>query len=389
MAEATKPTLGELVLVFLRLGCTAFGGPAAHIAMIRSELVERRKWVSEGDFIDMLGAASLVPGPTSTELALHIGYKLASLSGLAAVGISFILPAFLLVLALAALYVAYGSLPAFTAVLHGLKPVVLAVVFQAVWLLSITVFKTNWLRLLALLVVLFSCLGRPPAILLFAAGLLAALVHYLKSKPPRENLTMVILTGACSFVISGTWLLGAFSPAVSKFSLSALALYFLKIGAVLYGSGYVLLAFLRSDLVERYHWLTSAQLLDAVAVGQLTPGPLFTTATFIGYVLGGVFGAMLATVAIFLPGFVFVAVTAPLIQKMRSSTLSGYFLDAVNAAALALMTTVLYQLGREALYGWFPQVIALLSTFLLLRYKVNSLWLMLVGAICGLIFLKS
>jgi chromate transporter len=389
MVEENKPALRDLLVVFLRLGGTAFGGPAAHIAMMRSELVERRRWVAEADFADMLGAASLVPGPTSTELALHIGYKLAALPGLLIVGLSFIFPAFLLVLALSALYVKYGSLPACVSILHGLKPVILAIVFQAVWQLSLTVLKNNWLRVLTLLVAIFACLGVFPSILLFAAGLGAAFCYYLRSKAPRENLTMAILTAVCTFVISGSWLLSALTAVGSKFSLTALTLYFLKIGAVLYGSGYVLLAFLRTDLVERYHWLTTAQLLDAVAVGQLTPGPLFTTATFVGYILGGTVGALLATIAVFLPGFVFVALTAPLIKKMRSSALAAHFLDAVNAAALALMATVLYRLGREALYDWLPLAIALLSAFLLVRYKINSLWLMMAGAIIGFFFLKS
>jgi chromate transporter len=386
MSEAAAaPSLVQIGLVFLRLGCTAFGGPAAHIAMMKAELVERRKWISGADFVDLLGAASLIPGPNSTELALHIGYKLAGFSGLFLVGVSFILPAFLLVSAFAAVYVKYGSVPVFTAVFYGLKPVILAIVFQAVWQLSFTTLKNITLAILAFFVVVFYCFGVSELVLLFASGLLSAIFHYAKNKEHRENTAMLVLSAACTLLIGGSVLLAALAPGSLKYSLSSLALYFLKLGSVLYGSGYVLLAFLRTDLVERYHWLSTAQLLDAVAVGQLTPGPLFTTATFVGYLLGGEVGAIVATVAIFLPGFVFVALTAPLVKKMRASALAAHFLDAVNAAALALMATVLFRLGRGALIDWPSLMIALLSAFLLVRYKINSLWLMLLGALVGLL----
>lgn len=387
--KATRPSLAAIAAVFLRLGSTAFGGPAAHLALMEEELVRKRNWLSRQDFLDMLGAASLIPGPNSTEMAIHVGYKMGGLPGLVIAGICFILPAFLMVSALAWLYLKFDKLPMVTAILYGLKPVVIAIVFQALYLLAKTSLKTTVLKITGLCVAALYLLGMNELVLLFGCGLVAAIFHFAKSPQPREVRTLTILTAACTSLLGGTYLLSAYSLEAASYSPAALFLYFLKLGSVLYGSGYVLLAFLRTDLVENYHWITSAQLLDAVAMGQITPGPLFTTATFVGYLLGGPTGAVTATIGIFLPAFLLVAFTAPLIKRMRASTLAGHFLDAVNAASIALMAGVFLQLGRAALIDLPTVIIASSSAIFLVRFKVNSLWLMLGGAIAGVIFAQG
>ena len=383
--QATRPSLATIATVFLRLGGTAFGGPAAHIALMDEELVRKRNWLSRQDFLDMLGAANLIPGPNSTELAIHVGHKMGGMPGLLIAGICFILPAFLMVSALAWLYIQYGKLPAMTAVLYGLKPVVIAIVFQALWLLAKASLKTTSLKITLPIVAALYLLRVNELVLLFGCGLAASVFHFAKSQPPRELRAMAILTSASSALLTGAYLLAAYTPKAMAYSPAALFFYFFKLGSVLYGSGYVLLAFLRTDLVENYHWITSAQLLDAVAIGQTTPGPLFTTATFVGFLLGGPTGAATATIGIFLPAFLLVAVTAPLIKRMRASALAGHFLDAVNAAAISLMAGVLLQLGRAALIDLPTVVIAVSSAIFLIRFKLNSLWLMLGGAMAGFI----
>ncbi|MBP9090919.1 chromate efflux transporter [bacterium] len=387
--KATRPSLATIATVFLRLGSTAFGGPAAHLALMEEELVRKRNWLSRQDFLDMLGAASLIPGPNSTEMAIHVGYKMGGLPGLVIAGICFISPAFLMVSALSWLYLKFDKLPMVTAILYGLKPVIIAIVFQALWLLAKTSLKTLPLNITALFVALLFLLGANELALLFGCGLVAAIFHFAKSPQPREIRVLTILAAACTSILGGTYLLSAYSLEAVSYSPAVLFLYFLKLGSVLYGSGYVLLAFLRTDLVESYHWISSAQLLDAVAVGQITPGPLFTTATFIGFILGGPTGAAVATIGIFLPAFFLVAFTAPLIKRMRASILAGHFLDAVNAASIALMAGVLLQLGRAALVDLPTVIIAASSAIFLIRFKVNSLWLMLGGAIAGFIFAQG
>jgi len=384
--SACRPSLLTIAIVFLRLGGTAFGGPAAHIALMEMELVQRRKWLSREDFLDLLGAANLLPGPNSTEMAIQIGYKKGGFAGLAIAGVCFILPAFLMVSAIAALYLRFGKLTTISAVLYGLKPVIIAIVFQALRVLSKTSLKTSQLKVTAVVVFALYLLGVNEIALLFGCGLIATVVHFAKAEGPRETLMLTIVGSVCTALIAFTYFLSSYTPKNLAYSPAALFLYFLKIGSVLYGGGYVLLAFLRSDLVENYHWVTSTQLLDAVAVGQITPGPLFTTATFIGFTLGGPMGAVLATVGIFLPAFVLVALTAPLIKNMRTSALAGKFLDAVNAAAIALMAGVLFQLARDAFIDAPAVLIGVVSGLILVRFKPNSLWLMLGGAITGFIF---
>jgi chromate transporter len=307
--SSQSSSLTEIILLFLRLGVTAFGGPAAHIAMMREEVVQRRKWLDDEQFLDLLGATNLIPGPNSTEMAIHIGYARAGWPGLVAAGICFILPAMLIVLGLAWVYVQYGSTPAGSGLLYGVKPVVIAIIAQALWGLGQKAVK-GWLTAVAgIAVFALYFLGVNEIALLFAAGIAVMLIQNVGRLDKEKAAGWLIpLAG-----LNGSLLLQR------PFSLPILFLTFLKIGSVLYGSGYVLLAFLRADFVERLGWLTDQQLIDAVAVGQVTPGPVFTTATFIGYLVGGTAGALLATLGIFLPSFIFVAISNPLIPRMRRS----------------------------------------------------------------------
>jgi chromate transporter len=417
--------LREVAGVFLRLGFTAFGGPAAHIAMMRRELVERRGWLTDARFADLLGVVNLIPGPNSTELAIYLGYLRAGWPGLALAGVCFIGPAMLIVLALAAVYVASGSLPELRWALYGIQPVVVAIIAQALLGLGRTVLHGVLRVAVALAVLVLFLLGVNPLPLLFGGGVLYALlwlpparkgvlgnaesrgvhaeVHGGQKSGTREK------TEATHHDVGGSSesaqlpensaqlrdtpspsdappSLGALVAAAGvPFSQVTLFLTFLKIGAVLYGSGYVLLAFLRNDFVLRLHWLTDRQLLDAVSVGQFTPGPVFTTATFIGYVVGGVPGALLATLGIFLPSFVFVGLISRLADTLRRQALTSALLDGVNAAALGLMAAVLAQLGRAALGDSLTWALALVSLAVLLRFKLNSAWLILAGAIIGLL----
>jgi chromate transporter len=365
-------TLRELAGFFLRLGTTAFGGPAAHVAMMEDEVVRRRGWMSREEFLDRLSAANLVPGPSSTELAIHIGLQRAGLAGLLVAGICFILPAALIVGVIAWAYVRWGSLPALAGILRGVKPVVVAVVLQALVGFGRTALKGPASVVLALLAAFAAALGVDALLVLVVAGL-ASLSLRAAARPPSAGAALAL-----------PWpILHALAPATAPFTLPGLFLVFLEIGSVLFGSGYVLLAFLRTDLVQRLGWLTEAQLLDAVAVGQVTPGPVFTTATFIGYLLGGAAGAAVATAGIFLPAFVLVGVSGPLVPRLRRSPLAGAFLDGVNVASLALMAVVTAQFGAGALRGLPGIVLFAGSAVLLLRYRVNSSWLVLGGAVLG------
>ncbi len=320
----TNPqTLREIAVSFLRLGTTAFGGPAAHIAMMEEEFVRRRGWLSHAEFLDMLGATNLIPGPNSTEMAIHIGHQRAGWKGLVVGGVCFIVPAMLIVTAAAWAYVRFGSLPQFQAIMYGIKPVIVAVVLQALWRLAPTAAKSIFLALVGAIAVAAAMLGVSPLMILFVAGAVAAASARIGwGRRPAAAFAAPRWPGIVQMLKSA----GA-AAALAPFSLLGLFLFFLKVGAVLYGSGYVLLAFLQTDLVDRLHWITQSQLLDAVAVGQVTPGPVFTTATFIGYLLGGTTGAVVATIAIFLPGFIFVAASRPLIPRIRRSTIAGAFLD--------------------------------------------------------------
>jgi chromate transporter len=376
--DQNRVPLAEVVLLFLKLGVLAFGGPAAHIALMRDEVVNRRRWITDDQFLDLLGAANLIPGPSSTELAIFLGYKRAGRLGLVLAGICFILPAMLIVLALAWAYVRFGSRPEAAAILYGIKPVIIAIIVQALWGLGRTALKGMLLGALGAVVLALYLLGMTPIVLLFGAGLLVMLV--------RNSGRLFRAEGAAALVPLPHLLAPLTTPmATLSVSLGTLFLTFLKIGSVVFGSGYVLLAFLHDDFVTRLGWLTNRQLVDAVAIGQMTPGPVFTTATFIGYVVGGVSGALLSTLAIFLPSFVFVAVLFPLVPRLRASPWTASLLDGVNAAALGLMAAVTWQLGQAAIVDALTAVVMLTAGALLFRFRVNSAWLIAGGAIVGIV----
>jgi chromate transporter len=375
--EEQKVSLAELAAVFLKLGTIAFGGPAAHIAMMEQEFVRKRHWITEADFLDRLGAASLIPGPSSTELAIFIGHAKRGWPGLVVAGSCFIFPAATMVSIIAAGYVRYGSLPRVQGILYAIKPVVIAIILQALWNLARTAFKTRFLFLVGAITLLLGFVWSEPLLVLACGGLLAA-APFLLQKKARPTLTMLPSVATSSALAAvGT---GAM---VAPVSLARLFLSFLKIGAVVFGSGYVLLAFLRTEFVTRLHWLTEKQLVDAVAVGQVTPGPVFTTATFIGYLLAGVPGALVSTVAIFLPGFFFVAFTGRLLPKIRQSPLASCILDGIVVGSLSLMAVVAWQLGRSAIVDWLTLVLALASLVALLRFRANSVWLIAAAALVG------
>ncbi|HLK05916.1 MAG TPA: chromate efflux transporter [Candidatus Acidoferrum sp.] len=363
----------EIAAAFLRLGFTGFGGAAAHIAMMEQEFVQRRKWLSREDFVDRVGAVSLLPGPSSTELAIYLGELRGGIAGLLIAGSSFILPSAVMVGALAWAYQRYGTTPQLGAILFGVKPVVVALIVQAVWSLARVAVKSVELAVLAAVVLGLAAVHVSAVALLIGTGIAWIVAERFAGKRSGANAAGGILAQ-----------LGAAAGGVSLPSVAGVFLYFLKVGAVLFGSGYVLLAVLRADLVERLHWLTENQLLDAIAVSQGTPGPFFTVATFVGYVIAGWKGATLATVGMFLPAFVFVAITAKYLARLRKSPMASAFLDGVNAAAVALMAFVGWQFARETLLSATPIGMAAVAAVLLIRFRVNSAWLILGGALAGL-----
>ncbi len=389
MPNPSSTSLAELAGLFLRLGGTAFGGPAAHIALMEEEVVRRRGWLTQQQFLDLLSAANLIPGPNSTELAIHIGYARRGWAGLLVAGVCFILPAMLLVMGFAWAYLRFGSLPALSGVLYGVKPVIVAVVAQALWSLGQSALQSGPLRIVAGVALLLGLLGVNELLLLFGAGVAMGAVRWPTLAHKQVPPALLKLVGAVAALALLPALLGLGPGEVGAaggarpLGLLPLGLAFVKIGSVLYGSGYVLLAFLDADLVQRFHWLTPGQLLDAVVVGQVTPGPVFTTATFVGYLLLGWPGALVATVGIFLPAFVFVGLSIRLVAQLRESPLAGAFLDGLNAASWALMAAVSLTLARTALLDLATVALALVSGWLLLRYRVNSAWLVLGGAALG------
>ena len=381
-ARGDQGTLGEVVRLALKLGFTAFGGPAAHIATLRDEAVTRRKWLTDEHFLDLLGATNLIPGPNSTEMVIHVSHVRAGWRGLIAGGVCFILPAALIVLALAWTYVEYGTTPTAEWLLYGIKPVIIAVVVQALWGLGKTAVKGVFLLIVGVATLALYLLGFNEIALLLGGGLLVTVVRNMRRLLHSGATPAVFLAPLVGF--SPIWLAQPTTPAPT--SLAQLFLIFLKIGAVLYGSGYVLLAFLRNDLVNRTGWLTDQQLLDAVSIGQFTPGPVFTTATFIGYVVGSWPGAILATIGIFLPSFLFVAAVNPIVPRLRRSPWMGAFLDGVNVAALGLMAAVTWELGRAAIVDVLTAVLALIAAVLLIRFKLNSAWLVVGGGLLALVY---
>lgn len=376
-------SLREIAVLFLKLGTTAFGGPAAHIAMMEEEVVRRRKWLSHDSFLDLLSITNLIPGPNSTEMAIHIGYLRGGWPGLIVAGCCFITPAALIVALLAWIYVNFGKLPQAIGLLYGVKPIIIAVILQALWGLGRTAIKTKLLAIICLISIVLNFLGINELIVLFGAGFLMATIKWLeKHWQQRGNglSTIIVSASTFSFTQVATGVI-----TTSTIGLWPLFLFFLKVGSVLFGSGYVLLAFLRADLVQRLGWLTEAQLLDAVAVGQITPGPVFTTATFIGYLLGGFKGAIIATIGIFLPAFIFVSLSGLLIPNLRKSPTVGAFLDGVNIASLALMVVVTWQLSKAAIADPLTCLLALGSALIPVYFRLNSAWLVLMGAIIGLL----
>lgn len=374
MPDKPRESVREVALTFLRLGATAFGGPAAHIGIFRHELVERKQWLDDDQFLDLLGATNMIPGPNSTEMAIHLGYVRAGWIGLIAAGVCFIAPAFLMVLALAALYVHFGTTPTANALLYGIKPVIIAVVANAVYMLLPKAFKNRLLWLTGFAVVMLYFFGVDELALLFGAGAAYVLIRRWLETRTLALIAFLPLPGLVP-------LAQTFIP----ISLGTLFLTFLKLGGLLYGSGYVLLAFLRGDFVDSYGWITSQQLLDAVAIGQFTPGPLSTTATFIGYLVADVPGAIVATAGIFLPSFVFVAISSPLIPRMRRSKLFSALLDGVNAAAVGLMASVTVELGIAAIVDPLTAGLAIGALVLLVRFKVNATIVILAGGLIGVI----
>lgn len=383
-ATTERGPLREVAWVALKLGFTAFGGPAAHIAMLREEAVTRRGWLQEQYFVDLIGATNLVPGPNSTEMVIHVGHIRAGWRGLIVAGVLFILPAALIVLAFAWAYVRYGTLAEMRWLLYGITPVIIAVIAQALWGLGRTALRRPLMLGVAVLVFVLYLLGGNELALLFGGAFVVFLIEMVRGRnwPSLRSLHALVPLAALP---ASTGLPTLALPAgAAPFSLVTLFLLFLKIGAVLYGSGYVLLAFLRNDFVLRLGWLTDQQLLDAVAVGQFTPGPVFTTATFVGYLVGGFPGAALATVGIFIPAFMFVGILHPIVPRLRRTAWSAALLDGVNAAALGLMAAVTWQLGREAIIDPLTAGLAVLALFVLLRFKPNSAWLVLAGGVIGL-----
>lgn len=389
-AVKQRASLAQIALLFLKLGTIGFGGPAAHIALMEDEVVHRRRWLTQDEFIDYVGAMNLIPGPNSTELAIAIGRDRAGWPGLVVAGIAFIAPAAVIVSLIAWAYVEYGRLPAAVALLTGVKPVIIAIVAHALWRLARTAVKNAWLLALAVGAVGAIAAGANELVVLLGAGLIAAAFaprgspasvdHAQEKQEPegspdtggRTRHTVVLpALGAATLLPVGATLWQLFA-------------IFLKIGSVLFGSGYVLLAFLRADFVERLGWLTEQQLLDAVVVGQVTPGPVFTTATFIGYVLAGMPGAIVATAGIFLPAFLLVAASGPLVPRIRRSPVAGAALDGVNVASVALMAVVTWQLGRAVFVDLVSILTAVIALVVIATRRVSPTWVVLAGALIGI-----
>ncbi|MBI5212614.1 MAG: chromate efflux transporter [Nitrospirae bacterium] len=382
-----KNGIVELIKLFLKLGTTAFGGPAAHIAMMEEEVVHRRKWITREHFLDLVGATNLIPGPNSTEMAIHIGYIRAGVLGLIASGLSFILPAVLITGTLAWVYVSFGSIPQAAPFLFGIKPAVISVILVAVVRLGRTAAKNMQLAVIGSAAAAASLMGANEILSLLSGGIIGIIIYGIKKSDGKRISGWIIpLLGQISLIFKSSEAKAAMAVStagIAGISLSKLGLFFLKVGSVLYGSGYVLIAFLEGGLVKDYGWLTQQQLLDAVAVGQFTPGPVLSTATFVGYVVSGVPGALVSTAAIFLPSFIFVLLLNPIIPRLRASKMMSAFLDAVNVSAIGLMAAVVIHLAGAALTDWRAILIGLAAATAGLRFKINAAWLVAGGAVAG------
>jgi len=366
MAVPAKSSFSEILRLFLRLGLTAFGGPAAHLVMMEREAVERRHWLTHEEFLDLVGACNLLPGPGSTQVAMALGYRRGGWLGLLIAGSCFILPASMATLALAWAYLRFGGLSVVQGVLYGAKPVMVAIIGQAVWKLGRTAYRRWQMAAAGLLCFAAALLGVPPLAVLLVSGGVALLLAW-----PRPRGTAMGFAALPALAASA-------GPA-------SLFLVFLKLGVVVFGSGYVLVAFLQADLVDRLHWITQPQLLDAITAGQVTPGPVFATATFLGFLIHRWSGAAIATLAIFLPSFFMAGVVGALAGRIRTSRLASAFLDGVSAAAVALMAAVALWLGRATMTGGWTLALGLVSLALLLRTRVNATWLILGGAALGIL----
>ena len=389
MTDSSQRNQGELVelaLVFLKLGLTAFGGPVAHIALFEQEFVRNRRWLSRDELLDLISASNMIPGPNSTELAIHLGRRRAGFLGSLTAGICFIFPAAAMACGLAWAYVRFGKLPQIQGILYGVKPVIIAIIVQALWRLGRSAAKSRLLGVIGIFGGVLCFFEFNELAILFGTGAFVALIRSVETRGTTGLMTVAPLMGS----FSGVPILA--SAAVSTtgvpFTLWAMALFFLKVGSVLFGSGYVLIVFLKADLVNRLGWISEAQLIDAIAAGQVTPGPIFTTATFIGYMLGGLNAAIIATIAIFIPSFVFVGISAPLIPRLRESQSAAAFLDGANIASLALMSVASWRLGKSAVSDWNTALFFGLAVIVLVRFRVNSVWLVLGGALGGIIFLE-
>lgn len=377
--------LTEVAQLFLKLGIIGFGGPVAHIAMIEDEVVKRRQWLTQEHFLDLLGATNLIPGPNSTEMAIHIGYIYAGWLGLIVAGVCFILPAVLITGLFAYLYVIYGTLPQVVPILYGIKPVVLAIIINAIWGLGKKAVKTRKLLIIAVVVGLITWVTKVNEVVALLLGGILGMI-WLRSGN-QTNLMITVLT-------TGTFLqtTATVSTVINNLSvpLWKLGLFFLKVGSLLFGGGYLLIAFLQGGLVEEYGWLTQQQLLDAIAIGQFTPGPVLSTATFIGYIIAGFPGAIVATLGIFIPSFLLVAALNPFMNRIRNSSWTRPFLDAVNVSAVALMVLTTIQLGIATLIlpktnylDFLGLGIALISAILVIRYRMNAAYLIIAGGVIG------
>ena len=370
MSETQK--LKQVAAVFFKLGLFAFGGPAAHIAMMEHEVVTKRAWMTREHYLDLIGATNLIPGPNSTEMTMHCGYQRAGKKGLFIAGISFIFPAVFITAILGYLYVLYGALPQVQPFIKGIQPAVIVIIASAVIKLGKKAVK-NWeLALLGTLFLAASLLGLDQVLVLFAGGLLGMCYFLIKSK--MQSTTLAIAPLFMVFIVSE---IGA------KLSAMGIFLKFLKVGSILYGSGYVLFAYLDTELVTTA-LLSQNQLIEAIGIGQFTPGPVLSTATFIGYQLGGFWGAIAATAGIFMPSFLFVWLLNPLIPKMRKSKVLGYFLDSINVAAVAIMLAVVITMSKQTLVDWQAALIAVVSVVLIFKFKkVSVMWVLIIGAILG------
>jgi chromate transporter len=355
--------LKDIALLFLRLGTLAFGGPAAHISLMQRETVLKRNWLSREEFLDLLGAVNLMPGPSSSQMAIFLGFRRAGWVGLLLAGVCFVLPAACITLVVAWLYQRYGALPRAEGLLQGMRPIIVVIILDAIFKLGRTAFRSTWLAALGALAFAACLAPVNPIIVLLSCGLIA-----IASRAVMRRST------ALSLAPIGLW---------------PIFWAFLKLGAIVFGSGYVLFAFLRADMVDQLHWLTERQLLDSVAAGQITPGPVFTTATFIGYLLAGIPGSAVATAAVFIPSFGFILASGPILRKLRSSPSMAAFLDGVNAGAIALMAAVCFQLGRVAVANWLAGVLGAIAAVLVFWKHVNPLWLLVASGLIGLLYLNG